>query len=110
MKRAYKIKAADPAVAKELQNSLGRKQLDPFDERYIDVGAQTLMAKLKEVQKAYPNASLDQQIASAVSRYNGGSGKEYPKSDNGTSPPPYANDVLARAKWLAQSWDAIGTK
>lgn len=94
-------------VNAELTKSLGVIQLNPFEYRWLEIGAEIFLEKLKisgitDFAKATSN-----KFATALSRYNGGAGKIYPNSDQGTTGGDYANDTLIRARWFAQNWEKI---
>jgi hypothetical protein len=94
--------------AKTLKSGYGKTKLDPYSLKNIEAGAEVFSKKLAGVQAKYPNLSEARQIATAVSKYNGGKGLAYPKSDKGTTGGDYANDTLARAGWFAGNWGSIG--
>lgn len=79
----------------------------PFGQAHINQAASILRAKLDKVEQDLPNLSAEQQLFTAVSRYNGGAGRAFPNSDRGTTGGDYANDVIARAQYYAsrESWE-----
>ena len=76
-----------------------------YGQAHINQAAAIFDAKLDAVKKQYPNLSPEDQLQTAVSRYNGGSGRPHPNSDRGTTHADYANDTLARAQYFAGHWD-----
>lgn len=99
--------AALPDVAKEMNADYGKTTLDPYAEKFVEAGVKTFLLKFEAVKQKFPKLSFEGQIATAVSRYNGGSGLAYPKSDVGTTGNDYANDTLVRARWFANNWDKL---
>ncbi len=85
------------------------RQDGPYGLAHIRQAAGILKAKLDAVKRQYPNMSPEQQLQTAVSRYNGGRGLPYPNSDAGTTGGDYSNDVLARAQYYAAHWGGGGT-
>ena len=95
-------------INKELQTAFGKTQLDPYSEEHIEWGVKSFLKKLEEAKANNPKDSEAEQIATAISKYNGGiKDATYPKNDAGTSGKDYANDTLARARWFANNWDKI---
>lgn len=76
----------------------------PFGQPHINQATKILADKLKQVKKDFPDLTPEQQLQTAVSRYNGGSGRPHPDSDVGTTGGDYSNDVLARAQYYAELW------
>lgn len=76
-----------------------------YGQAHINQAAAIFDAKLDAVKKQFPNLSAEDQLQTAVSRYNGGSGRPHPNSDRGTTHADYANDTLARAQYFAGHWD-----
>ena len=109
-----------PEAKKELLDAYSKEKLDPYSEHHIDQATQVFLIKLEKVREKFPNLPAEEQIATAVSRYNGGyeikvgkDGKkhkaqvEFPNSDHHTTENDYANDVLARARYFANEWDNL---
>lgn len=76
-----------------------------YGQAHINQAAAIFDAKLEAVKKAYPHLSAEEQLQTAVSRYNGGSGRPHPNSDRGTTHADYSNDTLARAQYFSGHWD-----
>lgn len=76
----------------------------PFGQPHINQATQILADKLTAVRQKFPTLTPEQQLQTAVSRYNGGAGKPFPYSDTGTTGGDYSNDVLARAQYYAERW------
>ncbi|NGX43665.1 MAG: hypothetical protein K940chlam7_01964 [Chlamydiae bacterium] len=91
-------------ILEELQKHRGKNSLDPSSIKWIRWGGEVLVRKLQQVREKYPNASPEEQLATAISRYNGGRGRRYPNSDKGTTGGDYASDTLVRAKYYAEHW------
>lgn len=105
-----------PEAKKELLDAYSKEKLDPYSEHHIDQATQIFLIKLGKVRQQFPNISAEKQIATAVSRYNGGyenkvgkDGKKYkvqvpyPDSDHHTTGNDYANDVLVRARYFLKN-------
>lgn len=75
-----------------------------YGQAHINQAAGIFEAKLEAVKQQFPNLSPEAQLQTAVSRYNGGSGRPHPNSDRGTTHADYANDTLARAQYYAGHW------
>lgn len=75
-----------------------------YGQAHINQAAGIFEAKLEAVQKQFPHLSPEAQLQTAVSRYNGGSGRPHPNSDRGTTHADYANDTLARAQYFSGHW------
>jgi hypothetical protein len=90
--------------AKSIKAAYGKTKLDPYSIANIDAGAKVFAGKLADVKKNFPKSSPAQQLAMAVSQYNGGLHKAYPNNDRGTTGNDYANDTLVRAGWFANNW------
>lgn len=101
-------KTAPLGINSKLEASFGKTQLDPYSEEHVGWGVQSFLKKLEEIRKSRPDLAEAEQIATAVSKYNGGiKGGVYPDNDRGTSGHDYANDTLVRARWYAQNWDKL---
>lgn len=95
-------------VRDELNRSLGKIKLNPYEERWIEWGLKTFDEKLDNAVKLYPKLATAEQFATALSKYNGGKkGFNYPENDKYTTGKDYANDTLIRARWFAQNWGKI---
>lgn len=94
-------------INNELTKALGVIQLNPFDYRWLEIGADIFLEKLKISGVTDFSKATSNSFATALSRYNGGAGKLYPNSDQGTTGGDYANDTLIRARWFAQNWEKI---
>ncbi len=101
-----RVECGIPEVARELTNSLGKKKLDPFDYKWLEIGANIFLTKLKGAGITNFIGATPVEFATALSRYNGG-GRTYPNSDIGTTGSDYGNDTLVRARWFAQNWENI---
>lgn len=77
----------------------------PFGQPHIDQATEILKGKLDTVRLKFPGLAQEKQLATAVSRYNGGRGKPHPDSDLGTTGGDYMNDVWARARFYARVED-----
>lgn len=75
-----------------------------YGQAHINQAAGIFDAKLEAVKKQFPHLSPEAQLETAVSRYNGGSGRPHPNSDRGTTHADYANDTLARAQYYSGHW------
>lgn len=96
-----------PEIRRELQAAYGKRKLDPYAEEHIEWGVKCFLKKLDEARTNNPKLPEAEQIATAVSKYNGGKrGAVYPENDARTSGHDYANDTLIRARWFAQDWDS----
>ncbi len=105
-----KYKAPIPGLPKILQEACGKKPLDQYAEESIEWGVQSFLTKLKEVKENNPQLSEANQIATAMSKYNGGYKNPkvvYPKNDLKTTGHDYANDALVRTRWFANNWDSL---
>jgi|GEM_PF-3135857 len=80
----------------------------PFGQQHINQAASILRDKLDQVRRQFPNLTPEQQLQTAVSRYNGGAGRPYPNSDVRTTGGDYSNDVIARAQYYAGRGDWSG--
>lgn len=95
-------------VRDELNRSLGKIKLNPYEERWIEAGLKTFDEKLDNAVKLYPKLATAEQFATALSKYNGGKkGFNYPENDKYTTGKDYANDTLIRARWFAENWGKI---
>jgi LysM repeat protein/peptidoglycan hydrolase-like protein with peptidoglycan-binding domain len=79
----------------------------PFGQPHINQATGILADKLAAVKRSFPNLSEEEQLQTAVSRYNGGAGQPHPNSDVGTTGGDYSNDVLARAQYYAERWHGV---
>ncbi|HMJ26211.1 MAG TPA: hypothetical protein VK475_10295 [Pyrinomonadaceae bacterium] len=77
----------------------------PAGQPHIDQATRILADKLAQVRRSFPNLSEVEQLVMAVSRYNGGAGKQPPNSDEKTTGGDYMNDVWARARFYARVED-----
>ena len=79
----------------------------PSGQPHINQATSILRDKLVAVSRRFPDITKVEQLAAAVSRYNGGKGLPPPNSDQGTTGGDYMNDVWARARFYArvESWD-----
>lgn len=103
-----KYKAPIPGLTKILQNAHGRQKLDQYAEEHIEWGVKSFLIKLAENKAKFPKLSEANQIATAVSKYNGGTKTlPYPGNDKYTTGHDYANDTLVRARWFANNWDKL---
>ena len=103
-----RIAAPFPAVTEELNRSLGRIKLNPYEERWLEWGIRTFTNKLDNAGTSYPELATSEQFATALSKYNGGrKGAYYPENDDYTTGHDYANDTLARSRWYANNWGKI---
>ncbi|MEM7440211.1 MAG: SH3 domain-containing protein [Pseudomonadota bacterium] len=68
---------------------------------HIDQAAGILAYKLKGTEQI-PGLSDVEALATAISRYNGGRGLAFPRSDEGTTGADYMNDVWQRARYYAK--------
>lgn len=75
----------------------------PFGQQHINQAASIFRSKLDEVEREFPNLTEEQQLQTAVSRYNGGARRPFPNSDVRTTGGDYSNDVLARAQYYART-------
>jgi hypothetical protein len=71
-------------------------------EAHIQQATEILSDKLDGVNRHFEGLSDSQSLQAAVSRYNGGSGRLPPRSDEGTTGGDYMNDVWARARYYAK--------
>lgn len=95
-------------VRDELNRSLGKIKLNPYEERWIEWGLKTFDEKLDNAAKNFPKLATAEQFATALSKYNGGAaGLYYPENDARTTGKDYANDTLVRARWFAVNWEKI---
>jgi soluble lytic murein transglycosylase-like protein len=74
----------------------------PAGEAHIHQATEILSDKLDGVNRHFEGLSDSQSLQAAVSRYNGGSGRLPPCSDEGTTGGDYMNDVWARARYYAK--------
>lgn len=96
------------AVREELNRSLGKIKLNPYEDRWLEWGLKTFDDKLDNAAKNYPKLATAEQFATALSKYNGGkAGLHYPDNDKFTTGRDYANDTLVRARWFAENWGKI---
>ena len=77
----------------------------PAGQPHINQATKILADKLAQVIQKFPALSAVEQLEMAVSRYNGGAGKQPPNSDQGTTGGDYMNDVWARARFYARVED-----
>jgi soluble lytic murein transglycosylase-like protein len=77
----------------------------PAGQPHINQATGILADKLKTVTKEFAALSAVEHLQMAVSRYNGGKGKQPPDSDAGTTGGDYMNDVWARARFYARVED-----
>jgi LysM domain-containing protein/transglycosylase-like protein with SLT domain len=77
----------------------------PAGQPHINQATGILANKLAAVKKQFAGLSEVEQLQMAVSRYNGGAGKQPPNSDAGTTGGDYMNDVWARARFYARVED-----
>lgn len=77
----------------------------PAGQAHINQATGILASKLKIVRQSLSDLGEVEQLATAVSRYNGGAGKRPPNSDQGTTGGDYMNDVWARARFYAREED-----
>ncbi|HEX3143210.1 MAG TPA: LysM peptidoglycan-binding domain-containing protein [Pyrinomonadaceae bacterium] len=77
----------------------------PAGQPHINQATGILADKLATVKKQFSGLSAVEQLQMAVSRYNGGAGKQPPNSDAGTTGGDYMNDVWARARFYARVED-----
>lgn len=75
-----------------------------YGQAHINQAAAIFDRGLDKVKQDFPNLSPELQLQTAVSRYNGGSGRVAPNSDRGTTHGDYGNDTLARAQYFAGHW------
>jgi hypothetical protein len=95
-------------LPKILQEACGKKPLDQYAEEHIEWGVESFLIKLAENKAKFPKLSEANQIATAISKYNGGTKTlPYPKNDKYTTGHDYANDTLVRARWFANNWDKL---
>jgi hypothetical protein len=105
-----KYKAPVPGLPKILQEAYGKRKLDQYAEEHIEWGVQSFLIKLENVRSSNPKLSEANQIATALSKYNGGYRDNkvvYPQNDVRTTGHDYANDTLARTRWFANNWDKL---
>lgn len=101
-------KTAPLGINKELQAAYGKTPLDPFSEEHIEWGVKVFLDKFGKAKADFPKLSEANQIATGVSKYNGGiKGAAYPRTDAGTTGHDYGNDVLVQARWFANNWDKL---
>ena len=83
------------------------KEGGPAGLPHIIQASGILRDKLKAVRAKFPTLPPVRQLQTAVSRYNGGSGKPFPDSDRGTTGGDYMSDTWARARHYArvESWE-----
>lgn len=83
------------------------KEGGPSGLPHIIQASGILLRKLKDVRGKFPSLSPVRQLQTAVSRYNGGAGKAFPNSDQGTTGGDYMSDTWERARHYAsvESWD-----
>ena len=74
----------------------------PAGEAHIQQATEILSDKLDGVNRHFEGLSDSQSLQAAVSRYNGGSGRLPPNSDESTTGGDYMNDVWARARYYAK--------
>jgi len=77
----------------------------PAGQPHINQATGILANKLASVKKQFSALPDVEQLQMAVSRYNGGAGKQPPNSDAGTTGGDYMNDVWARARFYARVED-----
>jgi len=77
----------------------------PAGQPHINQATGILANKLASVKKQFSALPDVEQLQMAVSRYNGGAGKQPPNSDAGTTGGDYMNDVWARARFYARMED-----
>lgn len=95
-------------VKSELNDSLGKVKLNPYEDRWLEWGVKTFTTKLDSAGTSYPKLADSEQFATALSKYNGGKkGAYYPQNDKFTTGHDYANDTLVRARWYANNWGKI---
>lgn len=92
-------------VKDELNRSLGKIKLNPYEKRWLEWGVKAFMSKVEKTVANYPKQASAEQFATALSQYNGGKGLLYPDNDAYTTGKDYANDTLIRARWFAQNWE-----
>lgn len=103
-----RIGAPFATVRDELNRSLGKIKLNPYEDRWIEWGLKTFDEKLDNAAKSFPKLATAEQFATALSKYNGGrKGLYYPENDLKTTGHDYANDTLVRARWFANNWGKI---
>lgn len=103
-----RIAAPFPEVTKELNESLGKIKLNPYEERWLEWGIKTFTNKLDNAGTSYPKLASSEQFATALSKYNGGKkGLYFPENDVYTTGHDYANDTLARSRWYAKNWEKL---
>lgn len=95
------------SVTSELNRSYNKVKLNPYEERWLEWGVKTFLNKLENTQNKYKDIKSADQFATALSQYNGGSGKTFPDNDKTTTGHDYANDTLVRARWYANNWETI---
>lgn len=74
----------------------------PTGEAHIHQATEILSDNLDGVNRNFEGLSDSQSLQAAVSRYNGGSRRLPPRSDEGTTGGDYMNDVWARARYYAK--------
>ncbi len=100
-----RIAAPFPIVTKELNHSLGKIKLNPYEDRWLEWGIKTFTNKLDNAGTSYPKLATSEQFATALSKYNGGKkGFYYPDNDAYTTGKDYANDTLVRSRWYVKNW------
>lgn len=103
-----RIAAPFPSVTKELNESLGKIKLNPYEERWLEWGIKTFTNKLDNAGTSYPKLASPERFATALSKYNGGKkGFYYPENDAFTTGHDYASDTLARSRWYAKNWGKL---
>ena len=80
------------------------KSEGPKGLAHIDQAAAILAFKLETTEHT-PGLEDAEALATAVSRYNGGRGLAFPRSDEGTTGADYMNDVWQRARFYASNID-----
>ncbi len=94
---AYGIMQVDKRFHSPIETEGG-----PAGEAHIQQATAILRDKLNTVERRFEGLSDSQSLQAAVSRYNGGSGRLPPHSDEGTTGGDYMNDVWTRARYFAK--------
>lgn len=76
----------------------------PYGHAHLEQAAGIFDHKLAAVRHQFPHMSPEDQMRTAVSRYNGGRGLPGSRSDVGTTGGDYGNDTIARAQYYAHHW------